>query len=152
MAAGFSVTAGNVEALRRRLNERAADLDLQRRLHVDAVVRLRELDEEFFRALDALEPCGPDNPTPLFAATGLRLRGEPRVLKERHLKFYLTDGETTAEAIWWGGAGQELPAELDVAFVAEQHVFGDVETARLVVRDVRPATGRGELEFRRRQE
>jgi single-stranded-DNA-specific exonuclease len=152
MAAGFSVTAGNVEALRRRLNERAADLDLQRRLHVDAVVRLRELDEEFFRALDALEPCGPDNPTPLFAATGLRLRGEPRVLKERHLKFYLTDGETTAEAIWWGGAGQELPAELDVAFVAEQHVFGDVETARLVVRDVRPATGRRELEFRRRQE
>ncbi len=142
MAAGLSIEAGNVDGLRRRLNELAGELDLQRTLRVDAVVRLEELDDEFFRALDQLEPCGPGNPAPVFAATGLRLHGAPRALKERHLKFYVTDGEVTAEAIWWGGADAELPAELDVAFVPERHVFGDEETVRLVVRDVRPAVAR----------
>jgi single-stranded-DNA-specific exonuclease len=139
MAAGLSIEAGKVGALRHRLNEQAKDLELQRVLRVDAVVRLDELDARLFGALEKLEPCGPDNPAPVFAATRLQVRGQPRALKERHLKFFVTDGESTAEAIWWGRADAELPAELDVAFMPERHSFRDEETVRLIVRDVRAA-------------
>ena len=40
-------------------------------------------------ALAALEPHGYGNPGPLFAARGLTLSSEPRILKEKHLKLAL---------------------------------------------------------------
>jgi single-stranded-DNA-specific exonuclease len=138
MAAGLSIEAGQIEALRRRLNELELPAELmQRVVRVDAVVRLEDLDDEFFGALRKLEPCGQENPTPVFAATGLRLRGRPIVLKKKHLKFAVTDGSTTEEAIWWGRADMDLPVALDVAFVPEWHTFRGEENVQLIVRDVR---------------
>src|SRR5439155_13908224 len=62
MAAGLSIEAKKIGELRRLLNEHAArvltDEDLRPRLRIDAVVRLDELDAEFFRQLESLEPCG----------------------------------------------------------------------------------------------
>lgn len=142
MAAGLSIEAGQIEALRHRLNEHAGRVlnagDLQRVLRVDAVVGLRDLDESFFGTLEQLEPCGQENPTPVFAATGLRLRGAPKVLKGRHLKFYVAEGETVLEAIWWNRGDAELPPALDVGFVAERQVFRGEPRVQLIVRDVRP--------------
>jgi single-stranded-DNA-specific exonuclease len=141
MAAGLSIAAGQIDALRDRLNEHAGRVlkpeDLQRVLRVDAEVRLEELDDDFFAALRQLEPCGQNNPTPVFAATGLRLRGAPRVIKKNHLKFHVTDGETTLEVVWWGRADAELPAKLDLAFVPERQVFRGEAAVQLIARDVR---------------
>jgi single-stranded-DNA-specific exonuclease len=141
MAAGLSLVPGKIDELRRRLNQ-CAEMTLpsevlQRTVHIDAVVRLADLDADFFSAMRQLEPCGQDNPTPVFAATGLRLRGVPQVIKKSHLKFHVTDGETILEAIWWGRAAAELPAWLDVAFIPERRTYRGEETVQLVVRDVR---------------
>ena len=145
MAAGLSIDPENVDTLRRLLNEHAGrvlnDEDLQPRIHVDAVVRLDELDERFFEQLGRLEPCGQDNPEPTFAARGVRLRGAPRVVGADHLKFFVTDPDTRvgAGAIWWKMAGRELPSgRLDVAFNAEWHEYRGERTVQLKVRDVRP--------------
>jgi single-stranded-DNA-specific exonuclease len=142
MAAGLNVKPGNVGRLRRALNEYAGRVlgeeDLLPRVTVDATVQLGELDEEFFRALQRFEPCGVDNPAPVFAVLGVRLHGRPRLLKDKHLKFYLTDGETVQEAVWWGVGARELPAgAFDVAFVPELNEYGGVKTVQLRVRDVR---------------
>jgi single-stranded-DNA-specific exonuclease len=142
MAAGLSVKAEKVAELRRALNEHAAgalkDKDLSPRIFVDAEVRLDELDDEFFRALERIEPCGQDNPTPVFAARDLRMRGAPRVVGKSHLRFAVTDGATTAAAIWWGRADQELPSpKMDVAFVPELDEYRGAQTVQLKVRDVR---------------
>jgi single-stranded-DNA-specific exonuclease len=131
--------------LRRLLNEHAGralkEEDLQPRVRIDAVVRLDELDEEFFEQLEHLEPCGQDNPEPTFAVLGVRLRGAPRVVGKHHLKFLVTDGETSIEAIWWKMAERELPGgPMDVAFNAEVHEYRGEQTVQLKVRDVRPAT------------
>ena len=147
MAAGLSVKAVNVPKLREALNKFAAKSirpeDLQPRLSVDAVVRLDDLDDEFFRCLKDFEPCGQDNPTPVFAVEGVRVRGNPRVVGKRHLKFNVSDGDTTVDAIWFGAGDQELPAgAMDVAFVADLNEFRGVETVQLKVKDVRPAARR----------
>jgi len=143
MAAGLSIEAGNVEELRSQLNAYASttlrEEDLQRSVRIDAVVRLAALDAEFFAALRELEPCGQDNPTPVLAARGLRLHGPPRVLKKNHLKFHVTDGVTTVEAIWWRRADAELPAVLDLAFVPELRSYRGEESVQLIARDVRMA-------------
>jgi single-stranded-DNA-specific exonuclease len=151
MAAGLSVKAENIPELRRALNDYAAgilkDEDWLPQVRVDAVIRLDDLDEDFFAQLERLEPCGPENPLPVFAVRGAKLRGVPRVVgKPResirggdHLKFNVTDGGTTVEAIWFGKADCELPAAtFDIAFVPEINEFRGAQTVQLKVKDVRP--------------
>jgi len=145
MAAGLSVKDGNIPPLRRALNEVAARRltaeDLLPRVMIDAVARLEDLDEDFLANLDRFEPCGQDNPTPAFVVQGMRLRGAPRTIGKNHLKFFVTDGETTTEAVWWGAAGRELPAgQLEVAFHAELHEYGGRQNLRLKVKDIRPGS------------
>jgi single-stranded-DNA-specific exonuclease len=146
MAAGLSIKAEKIPALRKALNEIAArtlgDEDLTPRVMIDAETRLAELDGEFFEQLKKLDPCGMDNPAPLFMVRGVRLRGAPRVVGKDHLKFFVTDGETTAEAIWWGAGARELPSgEFDVAFAPELNKYRGAETIQLRVKDVRAAVG-----------
>src|SRR5208282_3421352 len=72
MAAGLSIKTEKIPELRRALNEYAAKMmkeeDLQPRIRIDAVIRLDELDAAFFDQLQRLEPCGIDNPSPVFTA------------------------------------------------------------------------------------
>jgi single-stranded-DNA-specific exonuclease len=141
MAAGLSVKAGQVEELRRLLNEHAQghlrDEDLRPLVRVDAVLGLEDLDAEFFAALTKLEPCGQENPAPTFAVRGVALRGPARVVGRKHLKFYVTDGDVVVEAIWWNMAAAELPAgRLDVAFAPEVREYRGEESVQLKVRDV----------------
>ena len=145
MAAGLSIDAKKISELRRRLNEHAAlvlrEDDLRPRIRIDAAARLDELDDRFFGQLADLEPCGQDNPEPTFAALGVRLRGAPRVVGKDHLKFVVTDGETSAEAIWWKMAARQLPSgPIDVAFNAALHEYGGEQSVQLNVRDVRAAS------------
>jgi single-stranded-DNA-specific exonuclease len=144
MAAGLSIETGKIDELRRQLNEYAAhvlkDEDFRPRVRIDAVVRLDELDAEFFEQLERLEPCGQDNLEPTFVTLGLQLRGVPRVVGKDHLKFVVTDGETNAEAIWWKMAERELPSgPMDMAFNAELHEYRGARTVQLKVRDIRAA-------------
>ncbi len=145
MAAGLSVHAGKIDELRRALNKFAAatlkDDDLHQRVRIDAVVKLGDLDAEFFEQLERLEPCGPDNPTPVFAVEGVRLQGTPRVVGKNHLRFNVTDGDTSAQAIWWGVGEFEFPqGGFDVAFVPELNEYRGAESVQLKVKDVRPSS------------
>ncbi len=142
MAAGLSVKAANIDRLRQQLNEFAAkaltDDELHQRVKIDAVISLDELDADFFEQLARLEPCGTENPTPVFAVEGVQLRGAPRVVGKNHLRFNVTDGDTTAQAIWWGRGDFELPkGKFDVAFIPELNEFRGVENVQLKIRDVR---------------
>jgi single-stranded-DNA-specific exonuclease len=144
MAAGLSIEPANVSKLCGQLNEyatRALPAEaLVPTVKIDATVTLAELDEVFLKALERMEPCGAGNPTPVFAALALRLRGTPRVVGKKHLKFQLTNGNQAVDAIWWGMGAAELPAgPLDAAFVPERNEYAGRTTLQLKVRDLRPA-------------
>jgi len=143
MAAGLRVRGEDVAAFRQAINAHAGQVlrpeDLQPPLTIDAVVRLDELDPDFFAHLRRFEPCGAENPAPLFAVTGIRVRGQPRVVGREHLKFFVTDGASVVEAIWFGAGAVPLPAgEFDMAFHTEVNEFRGQRTVQLRVRDVRP--------------
>ena len=140
MAAGLSILTANIPALRQRLNEGAGPVPGPV-VRVDAVVQLAELIDTFFASLEQFEPGGPDNPRPAFAVAGVRLSGAARVVGQKHLKFVVTDGTTTAAAIWWGHGDTKLPeGEFDVAFVPELNEYRGTVTVQLNVRDVREKT------------
>ena len=52
--------------------------------------------------LDQLEPFGNGNPEPLFYTRDLKRKGEPQTLSRETLKFWVTDGSITYQAIGFG--------------------------------------------------
>ena len=146
MAAGLTIERDHVEAFRKAFNDIArAELtkdDLVSVQRVDVTAPVERLDPDLERLLRHLEPCGMGNPEPIFALRGVSLRGNPRVVGKKHLKFYVADPDTGAgaEAIWFGMGDVRLPqGKLDIAFAAQINDYRGESKVQLKIRDVRMA-------------
>jgi single-stranded-DNA-specific exonuclease len=146
-AAGFAMAANLIPELEARFEQHAravlAPEDLEPVLRVDGEVRLGELNWEIYQELSHLEPFGFGNPTPVFAARGVRVLVPPRVLKEKHLKLRVAQGATAFDALGWGMAGRSVelrPGEaLDLAFTLDENSYQGERTLQLIIRDFRVA-------------
>jgi single-stranded-DNA-specific exonuclease len=76
--------------------------DLLPSLDVDMEMRLADLEEEIVAGLEQLEPFGAGNPEPLFYTRYLMLKGEPLSFQRETLKFWVSDGVATHQAIGFG--------------------------------------------------
>lgn len=115
---------------------------LQPRLRIDGEVSLAELDEEFLENHERLQPCGMGNAQPMLMARGVTPAGEPRVLKEKHLRLSLRQGSGgyARSAIYFNGAAQELPKPpWDVAFHVEPNEYRGEVSLQLEVQAIREA-------------
>lgn len=145
-AAGFSALNENIPRLRDRLNELAAEqlasLDLRPEVKLDARVTLSEMDWDVLAFMEQLEPCGHQNPRPVFAAENARVLEKRRVGSDKnHLKLTLSDGGKAFDAIAFrmGQLESELGREVDVAFRLERNDYMGVTSLQLNVEDVRPS-------------
>ena len=75
MAAGFSLKKENLEAFRKALNDNSKlhPDDFEEILHLDMELPLGYLSRQLVREFDKLEPYGPGNEEPLFAARNVEL-------------------------------------------------------------------------------
>jgi single-stranded-DNA-specific exonuclease len=127
MAAGCTLKADRIEALRDGLNEHALNLlgpdDFVPELLVDDELAFAAIGDELMGSIAKLAPHGLGNPTPIFATAGVRLAGEPRVLKEKHLKLRLDHGGSNLWAMGWRMAALHpsltLGAAMDAAYAVE---------------------------------
>jgi single-stranded-DNA-specific exonuclease len=105
-AAGIVITKDSIEDFKNNINrlahERLSLEDLFPSFDIDIELGLLDLNEEIIAELEALEPSGIGNPEPLFYTRNLKLKGEPQVLSRETLKFWVTDGDITYEAIGFG--------------------------------------------------
>ncbi|MBI4166167.1 MAG: single-stranded-DNA-specific exonuclease RecJ, partial [Acidobacteria bacterium] len=146
-AAGFSLPAGKVPELEKRLEEYArknlSPADLEPVLHIDAEVLLDELGWNTYDDLRRLEPCGSGNPTPVFAARNVGLEAPPRIMKEKHLKIRVRQGAVPFDALGWQMAAlaPKLKAgeRVDIAFSLEANSFRGETTLQLILKDVQPS-------------
>jgi single-stranded-DNA-specific exonuclease len=145
-AAGFTVRTSDFEALRERLTTMAGAAlegkDLAPRLQIDAVVELPQLGLSLLEWLDAIEPCGFGNPTPVFAVRDARVLQAKTVGAEgSHLKLTLSQGRRSFDAIAFrrGDMAGALPRQVDAAFSVERNLYLGRETLELNVQDIRPA-------------
>jgi single-stranded-DNA-specific exonuclease len=146
-AAGLSVRRENVAELRRRLNEHASRVacagdDGAPCLEYDLELPADALSLELCSELEALEPFGAGWPKPVFVTRDLRVVGEPRVLKERHLKFGVLAGGRVHDCIWWGGAERETAtpgpgAGIELAYSVEANCWNGNTRLQLVVEDLK---------------
>lgn len=152
MAAGFSIEEGKIPAFRKALNDYARDKlteeDCIPQLEIEQVMTLPEVTLDFIRSLSLLEPCGCDNPKPLFASRSVFVESVRRMGTEnRHFKCLLSQGGTVAEAVFWN-PGEEDPCrageEASIVFDPEIHEWYG-EHVQLLGKDMREAAPGGEL-------
>jgi single-stranded-DNA-specific exonuclease len=102
-ACGFALPAANVDELRRRLEERFAAFDedvFRREAQVDAEVTLAEVDEEFVKAHEMMQPFGAGNLQPLFLTRNASVTAT-REFAPDCCELTLDDGTGRAAAVLW---------------------------------------------------
>ena len=94
-AAGLTLSMDNIEAFEKKFEEVVSQTitedALTPKLHIDIEVPLSKVDFKFFNVLNQMGPFGPGNLEPVFSSSNLVLVGKPRVMKEKHLKFYVRE-------------------------------------------------------------
>lgn len=147
-AAGCSLLPGKLEEFRAAFDAEArarltAD-QLIPEVRVDLEVSLGEMDAELYRLLKHAAPFGMGNPTPVFAARGLRVAGSPRVVGSKHLRMTLAAADARLEAIGFG-MGERIAevgapgATIDVAFKLDENSWKGRTELQAKLLDIRPA-------------
>jgi len=144
MAAGVTMAAGNIDALRRRLNQLARRMvnpeQFQPVLRLDAEVGLDEINLESIRQLNQLKPQGQGNPVIQFCTRNLQHQRPLQRLgpDKQHVKLWVSDGTATHEGVWWGAGNESLPVgRFDLAFMPQVNVYNGQRTVQLKVLDWR---------------
>ena len=144
MAAGVTVKADQIDALRARLNELVRRSlkpeQFQPSLRLDAEVTSAELTVERLRELEQLEQTGMGNPAVrLVMRNASHARPLQRMgAEKKHAKLWVTDGKRTVEAVLWNVGDGSLPVgRFDLAFVPQLNEFNGSTTVQLKVLDWR---------------
>ena len=121
---------------RQLLSEQA----LQRSLRLDHELPFTNIDVEFLRWHELLQPFGNGNPQPVFLARAVEPVGAPRVSNEKHLIFRLRQGARHRRAVYFDGAANEFPPPpWDIAFRIGLDEYGGETLVSMRIEGLRAA-------------
>jgi single-stranded-DNA-specific exonuclease len=144
-AAGVTVATERMPEFQARFNEvaraRLTPDDLIPEVKVDLDISLSEATADLEALLRHFEPFGAGNATPVLAASGVRIAGPPRVLRNGHLKIRLSGDGVELDAIGWGMADLaprlSTSTPIDVAFRLERDEWNGESRLQARLADVR---------------
>ena len=108
-ACGIKLKENRFEEFFQAINRVAGEMlmpeDLIPTLDIDVQIPLSDLNADLITELETLAPFGADNPAPVICSSGLEVRSRTSIVAGNHVKFWVTDGELTCEAIGYNKAG-----------------------------------------------
>ena len=138
-AGGFSMPLENLEKFQQRLSEFAHNcLEVEHLKHlikIDAEAPLSAINESLYEQINAIHPCGIENPDPVFWTSNVRII-EQKIIGKGHLKFTVNtpDFPRGIKAIAWRfGDYHPLPQYLDIAYKLKENIWRDVRSIELEV-------------------
>lgn len=144
-AGGFSFPAENLQVLRSRLIEFANQClepeHLKPLLKIDAEVNLNQINQQLYQQLNALHPCGMDNPDPIFWTPNVQVV-EQKIVGKGHIKLTIAqtvdNQQYKIKAIAWRwGDYFQLPLRVDIAYKLRENYFNGNTTIELELIGVR---------------
>ncbi len=143
-AAGVTLPSERLEDFRRSFAQEAARrADTFERTHtvdVDAEIRFSDISKDLYQEIKLLEPCGIGNPQPRFSARGLKVLGDPRILKQKHLKLNVGQDGAMFEALGWRMAerakGLGRGKAIDLTFRLEENFFRNNYSLQLIIQEI----------------
>jgi single-stranded-DNA-specific exonuclease len=151
MAAGLALGEKNfdlfAEAFREAAREGLSREALQPCVRLDHELAFTEIDIDFLRWHEMLQPFGNGNPQPLFLAREVEPVAPPRVVNEKHLILRLRQGNRHRRAVFFDGVTNPLPATpWDIAFRIRADEYDGETLVAMQIEAVRQTEGRsGEL-------
>ncbi|KKQ26368.1 MAG: Single-stranded-DNA-specific exonuclease RecJ [Microgenomates group bacterium GW2011_GWC1_37_12b] len=146
MAAGFSLKTENLEIFTNKLYELAKthvdDNLLEKKLKIDTELKFENISAELLDILQAFEPFGMGNPTPVFSSSGcevveIKLIGAD----SRHIKLKLKNDGKVIDAIGFG-MGELYESilsskKMQIAYSVEKDTWNGYEKIQLKLKDVK---------------
>jgi len=126
-AGGFSFPATNLAQLRSRLvtfaNQCLQSEHLKPLLKVDAQLKIDQINLSLYEQTLALNPCGIENPSPVFWTANVRVI-EQKPIGKGHIKLTVSDGTNKLTAIAWRwGDYFPLPPSIDIAYKLRENTW-----------------------------
>lgn len=151
MAAGITLSAGNIEAFRNQINAYARAVCPEMPapvLSLDCRLNPASLSPDLPKALRRLEPFGSGNPQPLFGLFGMELREIVPVGGGGHLRLVCQKHGAFVNCMRFGVKPEEFPYSigdrLDLAVSLELREYRGEERLSVTVRDIRLSGLNGE--------
>lgn len=146
-AAGMTLDPANVEAFCQKFEEVVSasihpDL-LIPEIVIDAEINFRDITTSFFNIMSQMEPFGPDNLRPVFVTRGVVNTGYSKVVKEKHLRFVLRQGDLTLTGIGFDMADKmDLLLNrkpVDIVYKIDENEWNGQKSLQLRMIDVKPS-------------
>jgi single-stranded-DNA-specific exonuclease len=144
-AAGLTVELDRLDEFRDAFKQVAAELLtedlLTPEIKIDAEVQLSDLAPKFIRILSQFAPFGPENMRPVFAARGVEVLGQPRIVGKNHLRFKVRSNTHVVDAIGFN-LGHLLSrvrsgSKVDLAFSLDEGEYAGETVPQLKIRDIK---------------
>jgi single-stranded-DNA-specific exonuclease len=142
-AGGFSLPTENLEQFQQSLSKFAHQCleieHLKYLVKIDAEATLEAIDMSLYEQINAIHPCGMENPDPVFWTRDVSIT-EQKIIGKGHLKFtaYTPDFPKGVKAIAWRfGDFYPLPQNLDIAYKLKENKWRDSHTIDLEIVSVR---------------
>ena len=157
LAAGLSVTRGELDNFRRLINEYAlknlSREDMVPTVEADCRISFEDVTLSLTKEFQMLEPYGISNPVPVFVMTGLTVNEISGVSDSKHTKFVLGNGKNTLSAMYFSNSPSSLGIyvgdSVDVLFNIDINEWNGRESVQLIIRDIK--TSKSQQDITRRE-
>ncbi len=146
MAAGLSVTRGNVPELRRRLNDFVRDLPpetWQDEVCADLELAPRDITMELAEQLLLMEPFGSGNAMPLFYMCNAKIVRSYAFGNKKHLKLNFEKDGVQMSGVLFGAECEHFNLSVgepvDIMFQVDINEYNGTRSVQLIVREMRLA-------------
>ena len=145
LAAGLSVTRGNLSRFRELINEYArahlSDELLTPTMEADCELSAHDLTMRLCEELAILEPYGVENPVPTFVLSGMEVVECTAISGGKHTRLILSDGHAAFTAMCFSMPLSELDLfvgdRVDVMFNPDINEYNGRKSVQMIVRDIR---------------
>lgn len=151
LAAGLSVTRGNLAAFRTAINEYAREQlteeSLIPTLSADCELTPADITMSLCEELRRLEPYGVENPVPNFVLRGCHIFECTPVSGGKHTRLLLGDGSHSFGAMCFSRSQAQMDIfvgdSVDVLFNLDVNEYNGRKSVQLIVRDIHPSEEEG---------
>ena len=154
LAAGLSVTRGQLEDFRRKINEYARENlkeeDMVTTVEADCLVNFDDINVALAKSFQMLEPYGVSNPVPMFILRGALITEISGISDNKHTKITLGNGKHTLPAMYFSNSPSSLNLyvgdKADILFNIDINEWGGRSNVQLIIRDIKPSRQQQMLE------
>lgn len=148
-AAGLTLPIENISAFRQRFEEivsnRIQPEQLIPMINIDLELDLEAISWKFYNVLKQMSPFGPGNMTPMFVSRGVSVAKKPTIMKEKHIKFDVYQGNSPAFTVIAFGMAPIYPdlmsgKPFDICYHLDENNFREQRTLQLMLKDIKFGT------------